>query len=153
VGVPEVDEGVVHLPGSIAAHPDVRVAPSRFVQGPDVVAAEERDPAVNAHYVAVEPEDVPRVEYLRRPRQRTEVEAVDPLREPLERGRHENVGQPVEDDVDLDPLACLSGQGLHKTAPDLVTLPDKRSDEDLVLRGLDLVEHRLVEADPVSVDL
>src|SRR5215217_3329794 len=153
VGVPEVDEGVVHLPGSIAAHPDVRVAPSRRVQGPDVVAAEERDPAVDAHHVAVEPEDVPRVEYLRRPRQRTEMEAVYLRGEPLERRRHEHVGQPVEDDVDIHTLASFTGQGIHEAAPDLVTLPDKRPDEDLVLRGLDLVEHRLVEADPVGVDL
>ena len=64
------------------AHPDVRVAPSRRVQGPDVVAAEESDPAVDAHHVAVEPEDVPRVQYLRRPRKGTEVEAVYLLWEP-----------------------------------------------------------------------
>src|SRR5215211_1822150 len=153
MGVPEVDESVVYLPGSLAAHPDVRVAPSCCVQGPDVVAAEEGELAVNAHHVAVEPEDVPRVQYLRRPRQGAEVEAVDLLREPLERWRHEHVGQPVEDDVDLDALARLAGQGLHKAASDLITLPNKRPDEDLALSGLDLLEHRLVEADPVGVDL
>src|SRR5215218_5173804 len=153
VGVPEVDESVVHLPGSIAAHPDVRVAPSRCVQGPDVVATEEGHPAVNTHHVAVKSEDVPRIQYLRRRRKGTEVEAVDFLWKPLEGGRHEHVGQPVEDDVDINTLASLTGQGVHKAAPDLVTLPDKRPDEDRALRGLDLVEHRLVEADPVGVDL
>jgi hypothetical protein len=81
------------------------------------------------------------------------VEAVYLLGKPLERRRDEHVGQAVEDDVDFDTLARLTGQRIHKTASDLVTLPDKRPDEDLFLRGLDLVQHRLVEADPVSEDL
>src|SRR5918993_3445244 len=153
VGIPEVDESVVHLPGNIATHPDVRVAPSRRVKGPDVVATKERDPAVNAHHVAVEPEDVPGVEYLRRSRQGTEVQAVYLRGKPLERRRHQHIGQPVEDDVNLDSLARLTGQGIHKTASDLISFPDERPDEDLVLCSLDLVEHRLVEADPVGVDL
>src|SRR5215204_5473351 len=89
----------------------------------------------------------------RRPRQGTEVQAVYLRGKPLERRRHQHIGQPVEDDVNLDPLARLTGQGIHKTASDLISFPDERPDEDLVLRSLDLVEHRLVEADPVRVDL
>src|SRR5918994_1276531 len=160
VGVGAVYRLDVHLPYGedphvrvVAAHPDVRVAPSRRVQGPDVVATKERDPAVDAHHVAVEPEDVPRVQYLRRPRQGTEVQAVYLRGKPLERRRHQHIGQPVEDDVNLDSLARLTGQGIHKTASDLISFPDERPDEDLVLCSLDLVEHRLVEADPVRVDL
>src|SRR5215213_416055 len=102
MGVPEVNEGVVHLPGCIPAHPDVRVSPPRGIKRPDVVTAEKSDTAVHAHHVAVKAEDVSRVHDLRGPRKGAEVEPVYSIREPLERGWYEHVGQPVEDHVDRD---------------------------------------------------
>src|SRR5918998_431391 len=61
--------------------------------------------------------------------------------------------QPVEDHAHLDPLAGPPGEGLHEAATHLVSLPDKRADEDLVLRALDLLEHRSVEPDAVRIEL
>src|SRR5215210_1335513 len=139
MGVPEVHKGVVHLPGRVPTHPDVRVAPSGSVKRSDVVAAEKGDLAVHAHHVAVEPENVPWVQDLRRTRQRAEVEAMNLFRKPFERERHENVGKPVEDHVYLNALLGLAREGIDEAASDLVALPDKGSNEDLMLCGLDLL--------------
>src|SRR5215218_5838874 len=153
VGVPEVHEVVLHLAGPEAPDPDVRVAPARRVERADVVAAQESYPSVHGHQVAVVPEDVARVRQVGRPPERPEVERVDLLREPLERRGNDHVRQPVEDHAHLDPLAGLARQSLNEAAAHLITLPDKRPDEDLAFGAFDLLQHRLVEPDAVGIEL
>src|SRR5215212_5984457 len=153
VGVPEVHEVVFDLAGAQAPDPNVGVAPARRVEGADVVAAEEGNPPVHCHQVAVVPEDVARIREVLRTPQRPEVERVYFLGEPLERGRDDDVRKAVEDHAHHHPPASLPRERLHEAAPHLVTLPDERADEDLLLGALNLLEHRLVEQDTIGVEL
>jgi hypothetical protein len=130
VRVPEVRKVVLDLPRLFPADFDVGVAPARRIQRADVVAAQEGDPAVHRHEVAVVAEDVARVRQLFRTPQRSEVERLDLLRELLEGGRDDHVREAVEDDAHPHALARLPRQGLDEAAPDLVPLPDERADED-----------------------
>src|SRR3712207_7379668 len=55
----------------------------------------------------------------------------------------------LHDALPIYPLAGLLRERLDEASPDLVALPDKGADEDLLLGALDLLEHRLVEPDAV----
>src|SRR3712207_9175238 len=59
----------------------------------------------------------------------------------------------LHDALPIYPLAGLLRERLDEASPDLVALPDKGADEDLLLGALDLLEHRLVEPDAVGVEL
>ena len=78
---------------------------------------------------------------------------MDHIGEPLELRRHDHVGEAVEDHVNLDPLARLALQGLHKATAQRVALPDKSFEKDVFPGVLYLGEHHLVELDAVGVEL
>src|SRR3712207_4748062 len=59
----------------------------------------------------------------------------------------------LHDALPIYPLAGLLRERLDEASPDLVALPDKGADEDLLLGALDLLEHRLVEPHPIRVEL
>ena len=71
----------------------------------------------------------------------------------LELRWNDQVGETVEDDVNLDALACFAAQGFHKAAAELVSFPDKGFEKDMLAGVLYFVEHRLVELHAVRVDL
>ena len=72
--------------------------------------------------------------------------------EAVERAGDDQVGELVEDDVDLDPPVSRLDQRVLEGLTDFVALPDEGLEEDPGLGLADGIEHVLVEVFPVAVD-
>ena len=148
--IPEVNEGVLHVPHDVAGEPGMGITPVRGVQAPDVVAAEERDEVVDHQQLAVVAAGVAREakagcdQWMAAYR--------DVLGEDEEGARHHQVGELVEDHVDLDPaIGCLDQRILERLT-DGVALPDEALEEDPRLGLTDGVQHVAIEVFTVGID-
>ena len=145
VEVPEVRERALEVPHGRPGDPDVRVAPLRLVGGSDVVAADEAG-------VVVDDQDLAVVAAVAAEVEEPPAGGVDGIaqhlhrrREPLERRRHHQVGEPVVDAVDLDAAVRRGGQGALEPLPRRVALPDVGLEEDLPLGAVDRRDHVVVQ--------
>ena len=148
--IPEVDEGVLNVPDDVAGQPGMGVAPVGGVQAPDVVAAEERDEVVDHQQLAVVAAGVA-WEAETGCDQRVPADR-DVLGEDEEGAGDDQVGELVEDDVDLDPAIGRVDQRVLERLPDGVALPDEALEEDPRLRLTDGVQHVAIEVLAVGVD-
>src|ERR687885_2032953 len=73
--------------------------------------------------------------------------------EALEGRRHDQIGEAVEDHVDVDARGRLLSQVFFERPADTIALPDERFQVDTFLRGIDGGEHRIVQLAPVPVHL
>ena len=126
--VPVVDEGVLHVPDDVAGQPGVGVAPVGGVEAADVVAADERDHVVDHQQLAVVATAVAR-EAEAGGDQRVAADG-DVGREGEEAPRHDEVGELVEDHVDLDAAVGRLDQRVLEGLADGVGLPDEGLEED-----------------------
>ena len=126
--VPVVDEGVLHVPDDVAGQPGVGVAPVGGVQAADVVAADEGDHVVDDQQLAVVAAAVAGEPEARGDQRVPAYGHVG--REAEEAPRDDQVGELVEDDVDLDAAVGRVDQGRLERLPDVVALPDEGLEED-----------------------
>ena len=128
--VPVVDERVLHVPDDVAGKPGVGVAPVGGVEAADVVAADERDrrrrpPAACGGHdrccAGTGSRDA--ISGCRR--------TAMFWRQHEEAARHDQVGELVEDDVDLHAAVGRLDQRVLERLADLVALPDEGLEEDL----------------------
>ena len=135
--VPVVDEGVLHVPDDVAGQPGVGVAPVGGVQVADVVAADERDVVVDHQQLAVVAAGVAG-EAEAGGDQRVPADG-DVGREEEEPAGDDQVGELVEDQVDLHPAVRGVDQRVLERLPDGVGLPDEGLEEHPGLRLTDRV--------------
>ena len=148
--VPVVDEGVLHVPDDVAGQPGMGVAPVGGVQAADVVAAEEGDMVVDDQDLAMVAAGVAR-EPEAGGDQRVTANG-DVGGEGVEAPTDHEVGELVEDHVDLDPPVGRLDQGILEGLADRIALPDEGLEEDPGLGLPDRVEHVAVEVLAVGVD-
>ena len=153
VVVPVVDEGVFELDDHVPGEACVGVAPAVGVVLADVVAADVGGGAVDDEQLAVVAPPVAGEEELRASGHERVALDVDALRQAaVELLRHDEVGEGVEDDVDLDAALVGVDEGLAEAPTDGIGLPDVGLEVDPRGRGLDVGEHVLEEVLAEGVD-
>jgi hypothetical protein len=151
-----VDEGVRQLDDHLAGDPGMGVAPAVGVEAADIVAPEVGGAGgggvVDDEELAVVPPALPGGDVGETAEQRMPLD-VDAGRQGAEEGpRHDEVGELVEGDEDLDPALVGPHEGVAEGQAGPVALPDVRLEEDPGLGGLDVGEHVLEEGLAGGVD-
>jgi hypothetical protein len=155
VVVPEVDEGVLQLPGGRAADDlEVRVPPRGRVHVADVVPADVRGLSVDDEELAVVAARLAHVAQDQSRAEEGEAQDVQPrvVGEPVEPRVLVEVAEGVVDDVDVDAAPGRVLQGRLEPLADLVRLPDERLEEDPLRGARDGREHVLEEVRSVGED-
>ena len=148
--IPEVDECVLNVPDDVAGEPGVGVTPVGGVEASDVVAAEECDEVIDHQQLAMIAAGIAREPEAGRD-QRMPAYG-DVLGEDEEGAGDDEVGELVEDDVDLDSAIGRIDQRVFERLTDGVALPDEALEEDSRLGLADGVQHVAIEVFAVGVD-
>src|SRR5829696_5354505 len=126
------------------------ITPIRGVQATDVVAAEESDDVVDHQHLAVVTASVTWEAKTRRDQRMPAYR--DVLRQGDEGPRHDEIGEFVEDYVDLDAAIGGIDQRVLERLTNGVALPDEGLEEDPRLGLTDGVQHVAIEVLTVGVD-
>jgi hypothetical protein len=123
--IPEVDESVLNTPHDVAGKPGVGVTPVRRVEASDVVTAEECHQVIDDEHLAMVAAGIAREPEAGRD-QRMPAYG-DVLWEDEEGAGNDEVGELVEDDVDLDSAIGRIDQRVFERLTDGVGLPNEAS--------------------------
>src|SRR6266545_2407035 len=128
--VPEIDECIRELKRGRATHPQVRIAPLGRIQLANIESADEPNLMIDDQQLTVVARVAPRIEQVPDAVESAELQCVDRLRETFEPWRHNQIGEAVENNIDIDALGSLARQALLKCLANWIALPDERLEED-----------------------